>query len=109
MTLEELLDIDARKFYRVIFCCSQYGPLFKTRELAQEALDKFVKYNEIEYANSYIEELNGWQEEINEDNGVEYIEAAMAIIKKLKSDLEISHKLVLELLEQIVETEERYE
>lgn len=113
MTLEELLEIDSRRFYRVMFYCSQYGPNFDSREDAEAYAEKIKnKYYEDGLIFTgllvTVEELSGWQEEINEDNGVEYIEAAMTVIKKLREDLSISQELVRELLEQIVETEDRY-
>lgn len=113
MTLEELLEINGRKFYRVMYCCSQSGPLYITREEAETSkaliLSNLAEYYDNHNFGVHVEELDGWQEEITEHNAVDYIRAAMTIIKKLKEDLEISQELVSELLAQIVETEERYE
>jgi hypothetical protein len=72
-----------------MFCCSQYGPLFNNLEDAKrQAGFVWGRYNDGGFsyaAPPIIETLNGWQEEINEDNGCEYVEAAMQIIKDLKT------------------------
>lgn len=53
-------------------------------------------------------DLISWQEKINGDNAAEYMGAAMGLVAKLTEDLDISQELVRELLEQIVEVEDRY-
>lgn len=111
MTLEELLEIDSRKLYSVRHQGIMYGSYFDNLEKAnqqKDLVDNTMKERGSLYS-SIIEEVSGWQEEITEFNGAEYMEAAMKIIKKLKSDLEISQELVRELLEYVVEIEERYE
>lgn len=101
ITLEDLLEIDKRRFYRIIYCCSQYGNTYDSKKEAEEVWENVVSLHGPFEHSPYIDELTGWQEEFNCDcTAVDYIEAAMREIKRLQGELKESQHLVDSLMDE---------